>query len=435
MRVAWRAVLAPVLASGGTVIVALLCLLLSDLKSNQSLGPVGGLGIVAALLAMLTLLPAVLALIGRTAFFPFRPHFQSHPAEEHGVWGRIARTVGRRARWVWIVTAVVLLAMSAGLYRLNANGIALDRSFVTTQDSTVGQKVLGEHFPAGTGNPTVVIARADQLGPVLDAVRQTGGVAQAVPYTGVPDGAVLPPGVPAPKPVVVDGNVRIDVTLDTAPDSTASHGVIRALRTSVHAVPDAQAKVGGFSAINMDVQDTAKRDRSVIIPIVLVVVFLILVLLLRSFLAPLALIATVVLSFLATLGASGFVFRDVFHFAGADSAFPLFAFVFLVALGVDYNIFLMTRVREEAAKRGHRAGTLAGLTVTGGVITSAGLVLASTFAALSVLPLVFLAELAFTVAFGVLLDTLIVRSLLVPALTVEMGRVSWWPSRLWRGQP
>jgi RND superfamily putative drug exporter len=166
-----------------------------------------------------------------------------------------------------------------------------------------------------------------------------------------------------------------------------------------------------------------------------VVVFLILVLLLRSVLAPLALIITVVLSFFATLGASGYVFRDLFHFAGTDSAFPLFAFVFLVALGVDYNIFLMTRVREEAGKRGHRAGTLAGLAVTGGVITSAGLVLASTFASLSVLPLVFLAELAFTVAFGVLLDTLVVRSLLVPALTVEMGRASWWPSKLWRGKP
>jgi RND superfamily putative drug exporter len=219
-----------------------------------------------------------------------------------------------------------------------------------------------------------------------------------------------------------------------APDSAASHDVIRALRDSVHAVAGADAKVGGFSAINLDVQNTAKRDRSVIIPIVLVVVFLILVLLLRSFLAPLMLIVTVVLSFFATLGASGIVFRDVFHFAGADSAFPLFAFVFLVALGVDYNIFLMTRVREEAAKRGHQAGTLAGLSVTGGVITSAGLVLAATFASLSVLPLVFLAELAFTVAFGVLLDTLVVRSLLVPALTVEMGRVSWWPSRLWRAE-
>jgi putative drug exporter of the RND superfamily len=168
---------------------------------------------------------------------------------------------------------------------------------------------------------------------------------------------------------------------------------------------------------------------------VLVVIFVILVLLLRSLLAPIALVVTVVLSFVATLGVSGLVFHNIFHFPGTDAGFPLFAFVFLVALGVDYNIFLMTRVREEVGRRGHRAGTLAGLSVTGGVITSAGLVLAATFAALSVLPLLFLTELAFAVAFGVLLDTLVVRSLLVPALTLEMGRVSWWPSRLSRAQP
>jgi RND superfamily putative drug exporter len=432
IRVAWRAVLAPILASGGTVIVALLCLLVSDLKSNQSLGPVGAIGIASALLAMLTLLPAYLALLGRVAFFPFRPKYGSHPSEEHGLWGRVARLVGRRARLVWIVTTLILLAMAGGLFRLNANGIPLDKSFVTTQDSTVGQKVLGQHFPAGSGTPTVIIANADQLGPVLDATRSTSGVAQAVPYTGAPPG---PPGAASAPPLVVDGLVRLDVTLDAAPDSNAGYDTIHALRRSVHGVAGADAKVGGFTAVNMDVQDTARRDRSVIIPIVLAVVFVILVLLLRSILAPLALIITVVLSFFATLGASGYVFRDLFHFAGADSAFPLFAFVFLVALGVDYNIFLMTRVREEAGKRGHRAGTLAGLAVTGGVITSAGLVLASTFASLSVLPLVFLAELAFTVAFGVLLDTLVVRSLLVPALTVEMGRASWWPSKLWRGEP
>jgi RND superfamily putative drug exporter len=231
---------------------------------------------------------------------------------------------------------------------------------------------------------------------------------------------------------VVDGLVRLDVTLDVAPDSDAANQAIRTLRRAVHAVPGADAKVGGFTAINLDVQDTARRDRNVIIPLVLAVVFLVLVLLLRALIAPVLLIATVVLSFFATLGVSGVVFRDVFHFAGADSAFPLFAFIFLVALGIDYNIFLMTRVREEVARRGHRPGTLAGLAVTGGVITSAGVVLAATFAALGVLPLVFLAEMAFAVAFGVLLDTFVVRSLLVPALTLEVGPVVWWPSRLAR---
>jgi RND superfamily putative drug exporter len=192
--------------------------------------------------------------------------------------------------------------------------------------------------------------------------------------------------------------------------------------------------VGGFTAINLDVQTASQRDNKVIIPLVLLVILLVLGLLLRSIVAPLMLVGTVVLSFLATLGVCAFFFNEVFGFAGADSSFPLFSFVFLVALGIDYNIFLMTRVREETLRLGTRGGTLKGLAVTGGVITSAGVVLAATFAVLGVLPLVFLAELGFAVAFGVLLDTLIVRSLLVPALTLELGDRVWWPSRLARGE-
>ncbi|HEX6871884.1 MAG TPA: MMPL family transporter, partial [Micromonosporaceae bacterium] len=238
-----------------------------------------------------------------------------------------------------------------------------------------------------------------------------------------------PPGAPA-DPLVVDGLVRVDVTLAAAADSADAGQTVSALREAVRAVPGAEAKVGGFSAINLDVQRTSQRDRNIIIPLVLVVVFLILSLLLRSIVAPLLLVATVVLSFFATLGVSGVVFRDVLGFAGEDSSFPLFAFVFLVALGVDYNIFLMTRVREEVGRRGHRTGTLTGLAVPGGVITSAGGVLAATFSALAVLPLVVLVELAFAVAFGVLLDTLVVRSLLVPALTLDIGPRIWWPGRL-----
>jgi RND superfamily putative drug exporter len=258
-------------------------------------------------------------------------------------------------------------------------------------------------------------------------------VAEVVPYTG--QAGPPAPGAPARQPKVVDGMVRLDATLTAAADSAEAGTTVEALRAAVHAVPGADAKVGGFSAINLDVQKTSQHDRTIIIPLVLAVVYLILSLLLRSLLAPLLLVATVLLSFAATLGVSGVVFRDVLGFAGADSSIPLYAFVFLVALGVDYNIFLMTRVREEVAKRGHRAGTLAGLSVTGGVITSAGVVLAATFAALSVLPLVALAEMAFAVAFGVLLDTLVVRSLLVPALSVEIGRALWWPGRLRRGAP
>jgi RND superfamily putative drug exporter len=317
--------------------------------------------------------------------------------------------------------------------RLQADGIPQTDSFTTQTDSRSGQQLVAAHFPAGTGSPAEIVVRAEKQADVAAVARAVPGVAEVTPYTGQLGPSA--PGAPVPPAKVVDGLVRLDATLTAAADSTEAGTTVEALRAAVHAVPGADAKVGGFSAINLDVQKTSQRDRTVIIPIVLAVVFVILALLLRSLIASFMLVVTVVLSFLATLGVSGVVFREVFGFAGADSAFPLFAFVFLVALGVDYNIFLMTRVREEVAARGHRAGTLAGLSVTGGVITSAGVVLAATFAALSVLPLVVLAQMAFSVAFGVLLDTLVVRSLLVPALTVDAGRVVWWPGRLRRGAP
>jgi RND superfamily putative drug exporter len=428
MRTAWRASVAPIVASGSTVILSLLCLLVSDLASNRSLGPIGSIGIVCALVAMLTLLPASLALLGRVGFWPFRPHFGSIPAEEHGIWARVARFVGNRKRLVWMGTLLVLLGMTVGLTRLQASGIPQTESFTTQVDSKSGQELLSAHFPAGSGNPAEIIANASALDQVAAAARSVPGVADVTVYTGAP------PGTPAP-PLVVDGRGRLDVTLSAEADSTQAGQTITAVRDAVHAVPGADAKVGGFSAVNLDVQKTGQRDRTVIIPLVLIVVFAVLALLLRALLAPLLLVLTVLLSFLATLGVSGVVFRDVLHFAGADSSFPLFAFVFLVALGVDYNIFLMTRVREEVPRRGHRDGTLTALAVTGGVITSAGVVLAATFSSLAVLPLVFLAELAFAVAFGVLLDTLVVRSLLVPALTVDIGRSIWWPGKLRKAKP
>ncbi|WP_166382623.1 MMPL family transporter [Catellatospora methionotrophica] len=461
MRVALRASFEPILASGATVILGLLCLLVSDLASNKGLGPVGAIGIASSLAVSLTLLPAVLVLLGRVAFWPVRPKFDSAPVEQQGVWAKVSALVGRRARLVWIGTAVLLLAGVAGLTRLDADGIPQSEGFTGHPDSVSAQELTTAHFPGGTGNPAEIVTRADKLDQVLLAVRQTKGVADAAPFTGMPvPMAVVPPspdgqtgtdptgtgttgtgtGAALPNPVipvntepkVVDGMVRIDATLTDAADSPAALDTVERLRTAVHAIGGADAKVGGFSAINYDVQHTSQRDRNVIIPLVLGVIFLILMVLLRSLIAPLLLIATVVLSYLATLGISGIVFTDLLGFPGADSSYPLFAFVFLVALGVDYNIFLMTRVREEAGKLGHTAGTLKGLAVTGGVITSAGVVLAATFAALAVLPLVFVVEIAFAVAFGVLLDTLLVRSLLVPALTVDIGRFVWWPGKLWR---
>ncbi|MFC4002968.1 MMPL family transporter [Prauserella oleivorans] len=414
MRRAWRGTVEPIVASAGTVILGVLCLLFSDLNSNKGLGPVAAIGIAASLLASLTFLPAVLALLGRAAFWPFRPVAGSPHPEAKGIWGRVAGFVGRRPRAIWLVTALVLLAGAAFVPQLRANGTAQSDVFLTRVESVAGQEALGRHFPGGIGSPTIVIAQDRATGAVLTATNDVDGVASARPA-----GAV-------------DGLVRIEAVLDAPADSADAVGTVERIRTAVHAVPGAEAKVGGDTAVMLDTQETSTRDRTLIIPIVLVVVFAVLALLLRSLLAPLLLIATVVLSFAATMGVSALMFNHVFGFPGADPAVPLFAFVFLVALGIDYNIFLMTRVREEAVERGTREGTLRGLTVTGGVITSAGIVLAATFSALAVLPILFLAQIAFIVAFGVLLDTLIVRSLLVPSLTVDIGRKVWWPSRLAR---
>jgi putative drug exporter of the RND superfamily len=433
MRVALRASFEPILASGATVILGLLCLLVSDLSSNKGLGPVGAIGIASSLAVSLTLLPALLVLCGRVAFWPVRPTHGSAPREENGVWARVAGLVGRRPRLVWVGTALVLLACVLGLTRLDADGIPQTEGFTKTTDSMLAQDLIGAHFPGGTGSPAEIVVRADRLDEALSVVTSTPGVSNAAAFTGSP----LPPapGQPALPARQVDGLVRIDATLADPADSPAATATVLALRERVHAIGQAEGRVGGFTAINSDVQSTSQRDRNVIIPLVLGVIFLILMLLLRSVVAPLLLIATVVLSYFATLGVSGLVFTDLLGFPGADSSYPLFAFVFLVALGVDYNIFLMTRVREEAARVGHRAGTLRGLSVTGGVITSAGVVLSATFAALAVLPLVFVVEIAFAVAFGVLLDTLLVRSLLVPALSVDIGRNLWWPGRLRRTEP
>jgi RND superfamily putative drug exporter len=348
------------------------------------------------------------------------------------VWSWIAGAVGRRPRLIWAVTVAALCALSLGIVRLQAEGVPRTQSFRAQVDSNVGQDVLVRHFPEAAGTPAVIVAKADRLDDVLRAAGAVGGVTEIKPFINPLDRFDRPPGSPDPAPMVAGGLSRLDATLAAPGDSREAGQTIRELRQAVRAVPGAEAKVGGYTATNLDVQDIAQRDRLVVIPLILVVTLVILVLLLRAVVAPLVLIGTVVLSFLATMGVSGVFFRDVAGFAGADSSFPLFAFVFLVAFGVDYNIFLMTRVREETARRGHRAGTLTGLAVTGGVITSAGIVLAATFGVLAVLPLVFLAELAFAVAFGVLLDTLVVRSLLVPALTIDLGPASWWPSRLRR---
>ncbi|MFI2630206.1 MMPL family transporter [Streptomyces collinus] len=415
-------------ASAATVALGLLALLASDLTNNRALGPVGAIGIGCAVLATLTFLPAALALLGRAAYWPSRPKPPQESAQGRGVWRRVARVVDARPRRTWAVTALVLAVFAAFSPSLPSKGVPLDEIFVNDAPSVAAQATLGEHFPGGSGNPAVVIADAGRAAEVTAAARSTEGVASA--------GAVSASGRPgAGEPLAVDGRVRIDATLEAAADSDAAKETVERLRARVHAVPGADALVGGYTAQQYDTQQTAARDRTVIVPIVLAVILLILMLLLRSLLVPVLLVATVGLNFLATLGVSALVFRHLLGFSGTDASVPLYGFVFLVALGVDYNIFLMSRVREEALAHGNRQGVLRGLTTTGGVITSAGVVLAATFAALMVIPLAFLVQIAFIVAFGVLLDTLVVRSLLVPALMIDIGPRAWWPSALAHDEP
>ncbi|PTH88421.1 hypothetical protein C9J60_13020 [Streptomyces sp. A244] len=412
-------------ASAATVALGLLALLASDLTNNRALGPVGAIGIGCAVLTTLTFLPAALALLGRAAYWPSRPKPPEESGEGTGVWRRVARTVNGRPRRTWAVTALVLAVFAAFSPSLSSKGVPLDEIFVNDAPSVSAQATLGEHFPGGSGNPAVIIADAGRAAEVTAAARSTEGVASAGPVS-----ASGRPG--AGEPLAVDGRVRIDATLEAAADSDAAKETVERLRTRVHAVPGADALVGGYTAQQYDTQQTAARDRTVIVPIVLGVILLILMLLLRSLLVPVLLVATVGLNFLATLGVSALVFQHLLGFSGTDASVPLYGFVFLVALGVDYNIFLMSRVREEALTHGNRQGVLRGLTTTGGVITSAGVVLAATFAALMVIPLAFLVQIAFIVAFGVLLDTLVVRSLLVPALMIDIGPRAWWPSALAR---
>jgi len=446
MTAAWRGAAPAIGASGVTVTLGLLCLTLGELNSDRSLGPVCAIGILCTLFVMLTFLPAVLVLCGRWVFWPRVPHVD-HAADiaTHGMWGRFAAALGRRARVGWMVTAVVLIACVALIGGLKTGGLRVTDSFTNKPDAVTGQKIYDANFDRGTGSPAVIIASAAHTDDVIAAVSRVPGV---VPGPGsvcvevdygklaqaIKDGAAPPAQATCPPPALqvqpVDGRIAIDAKLVDRYDTSQAYATVNRIRDAVHPIADAQARVGGQSAINYDVQQASRHDRNLVIPIVLVVILIVLALLLRALVAPLLLIATVVLSFSATLGVSAFVFNHVFHFKNADPAFPLFAFVFLVALGIDYNIFLMTRVREETLRYGTRDGILRGLAVTGGVITSAGVVLAATFTVLGVLPVVFLAEIGFAVAFGVLLDTILVRSILVPALSHDIGKLIWWPSKL-----
>jgi putative drug exporter of the RND superfamily len=412
MAVALRRAGPAIIASGLTVVVGMLCLLAAESNDISGLGPVAAVGIGVGLIAMITLLPALLVVFGRWIFWPVRPSYGSPEPTRRGLWARVGRAISGRPRTVWLVTSLLLAVCSAGLIGFKFGTLTTAQSFRGTPASVTAQDVLAKYFPAGTGEPVQVISTADSAGAVRTALADTPGIASVTP------------------PVTKDGLAFLQATMIPQPDSPAAYTLVDTIRTKVHAIPGADAKVGGGTAINKDVESAAAHDRDLLIPLILGVVLLILGLLLRAIVAPLVLIATVVLSFGAALGISALFFKHVFGFAGADTSVPLFVFVFLVALGIDYNIFLMTRVREESIRSGTHRGALTGLAATGGVITSAGLVLAGTFAVLGTLPLVEFTEIGFAVALGVLLDTIIVRSVLVTALTLDIGRHMWWPSAL-----
>lgn len=488
-------------ASAATVAVALLILLVSDLNSNRSLGPIAASGIFFAWLAALTLLPALLRLLGRAAFWPtipspanerrrlerraergrgFTPPVDGRGRpiagleEDHGIWTRIAALVARHARPVWIATAAVLVVMAAGVTQLQASGVSQTDVLLGESDARSAQELLTAHFDAGAGSPAQVIAPAADQDEVLALLRGHEGVASAEverepaetkpaetqgapagapaaapagPPAGPAAGGGAPPAGAAPagppagavpgadaapaEPRVEDGRVLISATLSDPAESLEAERTVAALRADLADVDtEGEILVGGTAAQSLDANETAQRDLRLVIPLVLLAVLLILMVLLRSVLAPVLLVTATVLSFGSALGVSTLVFQHVLGFADADPTVPLYGFVFLVALGIDYTIFLMTRAREEVPARGTRAAVLHSLTVTGGVITSAGVVLAATFAALAVIPLMFMVQLAFIVAFGVLLDTLVVRSLLIPALVRDIGPKVWWPAKV-----
>jgi len=425
MRAAYKGVWEPILASGSTVAISLMVLLFSQLTNTAGLGPIGAIGIVVSMITILTLLPALLLIFGRWIFWPRIPKNDGNNNVMTGTWSKVANGIGRNPRKAWVITGIVLLGFALTSTTLKADGIGTVDTFTGNPESVVGQRLLVKHFPGGEGDPTQIVVSADKLGAVAAAIKSAPGVTEVVPMLSSAPVA----GQPAPEIKVVDGRAILNVTLSAAPDSVEAGNDIPKIRELAQAA-DASALVGGTSAVYFDVRAANDRDNKTIIPIILLVITIILGVLLRSILSAVLLLGTVVLSYFATLGVCALVFNHIFGFAGGDNSFPLFAFIFLVALGIDYNIFLMTRVREESAKIGTRAGVIKGVTVTGAVITSAGIVLAATFAVLGLLPLVPLAQLGFAVAFGVLLDTIIVRSILVPALVHDIGPKVWWPSKL-----
>ncbi len=409
LRRAVRAAGPAILASNATVVLALLTLVLAVTPSTRSLGVCAACGLVVAAILLLFVLPPLLALCGRRVFWPFIPRAGDAQTTATGGWQRVAEALGRQPAAVCAVAVTVLAASSAGLLGTHI-GLSQTEQFRVQADSVSGFRTLAAHFPGGASDPTVVIAPTARAAQVQQAIVAVPRVVSAMPAGQSPTGLT-----------------KWSVVLDAAPSSNDAFNTIAALRNSVRSA-DPSALVGGADAQASDVRAAATRDRRVVIPAILLVVLVVLYVLLRAVLAPPVLVAATVLSALAALGLGGWASIHLFGFPALDNSTPLFAFLFLVALGVDYTIFLVTRAREETPEHGARDGMVRAVSATGGVITSAGIVLAAVFCVLGVLPLIVLTQLGIIVGLGILLDTFVVRTLVIPALFAMIGIRIWWPT-------
>ena len=409
-----------IVASNATVVLALLTLIFARTPSTRSLGALAACGLIVAAVSVLLVLPPLLALCGRRLFWPFipRPHESDAGTRlDAGPWHRVAEWVARRPALVATITIALLLTLATGLLGTRI-GLSQTEQFRVRADSVSGYDVVAQHFPAGLTNPTLVVAPTDRAALVQQAISSTRGVI-----------SVTEAGQSS------RGLTKWSVVIDAPPSSNGAFDTIAALRHSTQtSTPD--ALVGGPDAQALDVRDAATHDRRVLIPAILAVILVVLYALLRSALAPPTLLAATILGALAALGLGGWASMHVFGFPALDNSTPLFAFLFLAALGVDYTIFLVIRAREEAAHGGQSdSGMVRAVSATGGVITSAGIVLAAVFGVLGVLPLIVLTQLGIIVGLGILLDTFVVRTLVIPALFALIGDRIWWPAAPTRAKP
>lgn len=410
MATALRSAAPAIIASGGTVTLSLLVLLTAQLEGNRALGLACAVGIVVAMIFALTALPALLVGFGRWLFWPVIPRVGDTSTSERGLWRSLGDRVSRRPAIVASVGAIALIGLALGGIGIQV-GLAQTEQFTRVPEAVVGQQAITAAFPGGTASPAFVMTNPDHVDDVIAAAESVEGVASV--RAGEADGDIA----------------RVDVVLEDSAETPGAFQAVLDLRAAVQGIDGADAVVGGIDSQSLDVEQTQQGDQDRAIPLILAIVFLVLVILLRALVAPILLLLTVVASFFASLGAGWLLFQHVFGFPAVDTSVILFSFLFLVALGVDYNIFLVTRAREEAVSHGTREGMVRALASTGGVITSAGILLAAVFAVLGVLPLITLTQIGIIVCIGVLLDTLLVRTLIVPSLAILTGERFWWPGR------